>query len=457
MSGLDIPGIGSGLDIKVMVKAIADSEMAPKEEAIKRQESRAEKELSALGKLFGAGGEFLNSSQNLLHHKIDPIAESSQPDHVDVFATGMPVERSHVVEVVQLASPVEIASNYMTAGQRYSGDLSLTYTDTGTGTAQTLTWTVQVSAAPSDEKSLLQVAESIELETFEKLQARVETGASGERLVIAPRQSGANIAVTVAGTGGFTALADSFSVSEAGQDCIYRVNGTSHTSRNHLIQDVIEGLELNLLKAEVGRRILLSVTYNIEALAAKISAFSDSCNVFMKAAHAAAQGDVKEGQPGSPTVRNLFQKLDRILGQVNRADSPHYRSLAEIGLTRMRDGFFSLDRIKLNRSFQNHPEDIPPLLFGRQSPVAKVSEFIRAMDKPSNGLQIRGATLERNIRKLSSEHVSLDIERQKITDRLLRKYVDMDQRVGQLKQVGSSLELMSNRLVGNSSGRGRSR
>ena len=70
MSGLDIPGIGSGLDIKVMVKAIADSEMAPKEQAIKRQESRAEKELSALGRLFGAGGEFLRSSQSLQQYSL---------------------------------------------------------------------------------------------------------------------------------------------------------------------------------------------------------------------------------------------------------------------------------------------------------------------------------------------------------------------------------------------------
>ena len=157
--------------------------------------------------------------------------------------------------------------------------------------------------------------------------------------------------------------------------------------------------------------------------------------------------------PGSPVVRSLSRQLNRLLGQASQSSPARHRSLSDVGMIRRRDGMFSLDKYRFLRVLQTEPEGLPPILSGSDGPVAKISDLIRSMDNPSSGLQVRGATLERNIRKLSSDHVNLDIERQKITDRLLRKYVDMDQKVGQLKQVGSSIELMRDML--SAGGRGR--
>ncbi len=262
--GLDILGIGSGMDIKAMVKAIADSELAPREAALKRQEARAESELSTLGKLFGAGGELLQACQSLQDIPLNP----EEP-----------------------------------------------------------------------------------------------------------------------------------------------------------------------------------ISHDIQALKTGIDGFIHSCNKFLKIARLAGSGNGKEGLPGNSAVRSLTQQLGRLLGQAHQPDAKNYRTLADIGLVRRRDSSLSLDQTAFARALRSFPSEVQELISSGQGAMAKIAEFIQSMDNPGHGLQLRGNTLERDIQRFSSEHVSLDLERQKITDRLLRKYIDMDQRVGQLKQVGTSIEQLQSTLL----------
>jgi len=106
-----ITGIGSGMDIDAMVKAISTAEQAPKASQLKRVEAKATTQLTSLGQLKGAISNFqtalstLNSPSSFLARK----ATSSDTAVVSATASQSAVAGSYKIEVEKLASDSKVA------------------------------------------------------------------------------------------------------------------------------------------------------------------------------------------------------------------------------------------------------------------------------------------------------------------------------------------------------------
>ncbi len=449
MTGLQIPGVGSGLDIKAMVKAIADSEMAPKESALKRSEQRTESELSVLGQIFAAGSELLQACDGLTHgHWLK--AHSSDPHTVIARITGQPLVGDFCeIEVRQLATHGHALSGFQTSGAVFNeGRLGITVHNSNGHQQDFIVETTQ-------ETTLPQLARQInhsDSKLSDLIRASVIRDISGERLLLSLIATGAGTTVEVKGEKGLQALAHSFAThghqlkSGEGKDASYRLNDVAVTSHSNHITGAILGLELDLQDARAGHHVLITVQHNAKELMAELEAFTEKCTQFFRKTDLTTRGDNKMGIQSSSLVRHLTSQIDQLLGGITSHTS-HIRSLADIGLIRERNGSLSLNARKLTQALQKHPADVHKLITGEQGPVRQISRVIQNMDKPSSGLQSHGRRLENDARQLIAEHRKLDLERQRITDGLLRKYIDMDQRIGKLKQVGSAIELMTDRFA----------
>ena len=112
-----ITGIGSGMDIDSMVKAISSAEKAPKESQLKRVEAKTTTQLTSLGQLKGAISNFqtalstLNSPSSFLARK----ATSSDTAVLTATASQSAVAGSYKLEVEKLASNSKVALAAMPA------------------------------------------------------------------------------------------------------------------------------------------------------------------------------------------------------------------------------------------------------------------------------------------------------------------------------------------------------
>ncbi|MCL6269560.1 flagellar filament capping protein FliD [Sansalvadorimonas sp. 2012CJ34-2] len=458
MGGLAIPGIGSGLDLEAMVKVIADSQLAPKEASIKRLEERAELQLSTLGMLFEAAGKLLKMIHAVPVASISYEITSSDPSRVAVTRDGNPPESSFQIQVEHLAMNHQIRSNgyppgsaVLMAGQ--SGNIRLKFEDNSQG--QDISEISSPIAIRSGE-TLRNIASKINTISPDKYYAEVASEVSNEYLMLRTRAGGSDIQVHVIGDGDLQTFAYGFSVIQRGQGAAYLVDGTSRTHPGNRVEGVFPGLILDLKRADPSINVEISTRVtssgDSQQMTAGVEKFVESCNGFMGVLLMAKRGDVKQGLPGNPLVRQLSNSFDRILGQINMSLS-NFRSLADIGIARQRDGTIGFNSQKFQRSLQTDTEEVVQLLTGDDGVFKDIVQLTRKMEQPNGGLQAQGRSFEREIQQSSKRRIALDFEREQITDRLLRKYVAMDQKVGQLKQVGTSIELLQSMLV--NSGRSR--
>ena len=450
MSGQQIPGVGSGLDIKTMVKAIVDSEMSPKESALKRRESRAETELTVLGQIYAAGGLLLQSCRSMAASNW-LLAKSSDPSVVSIKMTGTPAAgEAFRLEVIQLATAGQALSGYQSTGTVFAeGQLCINVKDAEDNYQE------YFITAPEGTR-LFGLAQRINADTDAgtRVRATVLQGALGDRILLSHRETGAGVTIGVSATNGLEALAQSFAAegyesdTGEGKNATYKLNGVELTSRSNKLTGVMKGIELQLRQAAEGQNVLVEVNHDVQKATAGLEDFASQCTQFLKLANQVARGDIKQGAQGSSLIRNLAMKIDRLLGQVNQTQpSVRYRALADIGLVRQRDGSLALNPQTLSRALLSQPDEVSALISSKQGPVARIGKLVNAMDQPGSGLQARGRGLEQDAHRLVSERLRLDLERQQITDRLLRKYVEMDQRIGRLRQIGGDIELMQTRIV----------
>ena len=196
-----ITGIGSGMDINGMVKALVSAESAPKTAQLDRLEKTTTTKVSALGQFRSA----LSTFQKALEKLNDPAlfekrsATSSAADTVSITADSKAVAGNYNVQVFNLAQTSKVAL----AGFDNATD------PVGTGT---LTINVGDEAldidVPEGGNSLADIRDAINAAGKETgLSATIVTDPSGEggsRLVLSSSKSGTGNDISVAVSAGAT-------------------------------------------------------------------------------------------------------------------------------------------------------------------------------------------------------------------------------------------------------------
>jgi len=393
MAAITSLGVGSGLDLGTLVSGLLEAERAPTENRLNLKQQNITTELSAFGLLRSSLAQFQGSlsglqSSTAFNAKAITASDSS------VFSTSVESFAdlgSYSVEVTALARTQSLASNAASAFTTVndvigSGTLTIQFGTTTTGPYSFTpdsgkpSQVIEVSAANGND-TVSGLRDFINSNDFGVQASIVDDGINGYRLVFTSEDTGAansmELTVTDAGDGddddnsGLSQLAfndsaqGSLTQTVAAQDAALTINGLNITRDTNSITGAINGVTLDLLKADVGNIVNLDVNENRDEVTASITGFVDAYNELTDNIKSLTAYDPETGAGsaliGDFTVRSISSQIRSILfGSISGLQGD-IKSLVDIGVTTDSSGKLNVDNTKLKDALLNNAAEVQAL------------------------------------------------------------------------------------------------
>ncbi len=398
MAAITSLGVGSGLDLGTLVSGLIEAERAPAENRLNQKQQNLTAELSAFGLLRSSLAQFQTSLGGLKTSTAFNAKAISASD-TSVFSTSVESFAdvgNYSVEVLAMARAQSLATSEATAFATVddvigSGTLTIQFGTTTTSPSYSFTpdlarppQAIDISAANGND-TVSGLRDYINDNDFGFQASIVDDGTNGYRLVFTSEDTGAvnsmELTVTADGDGndndnaGLSQLA--FNASAQGsllqnvsaQDASLTINGLGITRDTNSISGAINGVTLDLLKADVGNIVNLGVNEDRAEITGTITGFVDAYNELTDNIKALTSYDAESGAGsvliGDFTVRSISSQIRSVLfGSISGLQG-NIKSLVDIGITTNSNGTLDVDSAKLSDALDNYPSEVEAL-FGIQ-------------------------------------------------------------------------------------------
>jgi flagellar hook-associated protein 2 len=448
MAGLSSPGLGSGLDINSLVTQLVAAEKAPRQTQITRAQSSTVTSLTALAQFKGALSSFATALSPLKTVEAFAArgATSSEPDVFTSSATSSAAPGSYDIEVERLATAHQLSSDAFEDG---AGQV----VGTGTLTISVGTKTFSIGVA-TGQNTLAQIRDAINQSAGNNhaVTATIVNAADGAHLVLSATTTGATNAITVSqdgGDGGLARLAyapsntANYLERAAAQDALVYIAGFAHTSATNSVSGAIDGVTIDLKKADDGEIHRLTIANDEVAVLARARKFVDEFN--------SLAGKIAELRSFEPTSRKAGPLLgDALLRAVEselrgnltnpvQGQEGAYQTLASIGITTQKDGKLGLDADKFNAAIGADFDGVATL-FGSENGVAsRLSKSLDARLQAGSEINIRTKRLNEKSVALQKEQATLETRMLKVEQRYRAQFTALDSLLSQMQNTSSYL------------------
>lgn len=463
MSG--ITGIGSGLDINSIVKAMVDAETAPKAAQLNRLEKATTTKISALGSLKGALSNFQTTMKDLNKMSLfeSRTATSSNSSALSASASKTALAGTYSVTVDKLATGSKVATDA----------LDKTFSS-GVGGAGTLTVKLgaddssSVDVAIGDNASLTDIRDALNEQLKDKgITANIVNNPSTNQsqLVLTSNETGADKDIVVTGStgklaelnidGAVDAANGSGGALQKSTNAEFTIDGLKLESASNTIDDAIPDVSFTLKNTtEANKPLTVTVGQDNSGVKGQLQKFVDSYNELIKVTNeltgVTKVGDDKApvvgGLVGDSTVRSLLSGMRNEL--TNSSGVEGVSVLADLGVTTQKDGTLKIDDEKLSDMLDNNFDAIAQFVAGDNGLMSR-------MDKRISGYVETGGVLEQRIKGLTTTNSNVDEQREslirrtgQIEARLFKQFNAMDALVGQLNSTGDSIAQSLSNLPG---------
>jgi len=479
-----ITGIGTGMDIDAMVKAISSAERAPKEGQLKRLEAKTTTQLTSLGQMKGAISNFqtalsaLNSPSSFLARK----ATSSDSAIVTATASQSAVAGNYKVEVEKLASSSKIAL----AAISKDPEAKL---NTGTLTIKVGDTPLPDIKVDSTNNTLSGVRDAInKAGASTGVSATIITDDQGSRLVLSSNKTGGGKDITVTAVNAdpsetnqslaaltysgppikpdvadysgaddpvyiedMAAYATSGKTLAVAQSATFMIDGLPVTRDSNTVDDVVSGLSFEL-KAEGPST--LTIIRDEAGVQANVKNFVDAYNTLMKFINTetkvttVAENDapVTGALVGDSSVRSLVNTLRSELS------SPHgegaLRALADMGITTKKDGTLEMDATKVGKAISSNFEEVAAYFTGDTGLASRMGARLQPYTDAGGILESRTGALQETIDKIDKQKEDLTKRITAVQERLYKQFNAMDSMVAQLTRTSDSLTQLFDSMPG---------
>jgi flagellar hook-associated protein 2 len=461
MAAITSAGLGSGIDIDLLVTTLANAERAPVENRLNLRETQVQASVTAFNSLRGSLNDLQSSLSGLtrLQDFSTRTASSSDTDVFTATATSSAVPASVDVRVEKLAQAHKLVSN--------SGFADL---DTAVG-AGTLAISVgsesfSVTITGGENNSLAGIRDAInEAEDNTGVTASILTvddpGNPGEqysKLVLTATNSGADSAIKVTVTDvdlndtdnvGLSQLAydpdlliaNMTELTEA-QDAEIYVDGFLTTNSTNVFEGVVQGVTLNILSADPGVTHQLSVAVDNSAVKSKLSDFVEAYNTFLEEYKFLTDYDSEENEAGlltgDSTARSIMTRIQRTLGAIVEGGTANYTGLSRIGITLKEEGEgrLELDSSTLSSALNDDFDAVANLISGTEGIMTTLDSEIDAFVESGGILAARDATFKTQLEDIEEQREALELRISSVEERLRQQFTAMDIIVAQFKSTG---------------------
>jgi flagellar hook-associated protein 2 len=447
MAGIQASGVGSGLDINSLVTQLVSAENASRSGPILRREAAATTKISALGTLKGALGAFKGALTPLRNLEVFSARKATSADTTRFSATASSAAAagSYDIEVMNLATAHRLASEPYVGG----GDTAIGYGSLAI-TVGDESFDVEI---PQDANTLEAIRDAInDAPDNTGVQATLLNGTEGTRLILTSRKTGAEHAIKIVASGGDGGLADldydpdgtmNLVQQDEAKDALVKISGFPVSSSTNAISDAVEGVTINLLKAEVGVKTTLNVSFDTASVTTRIQSFVTEYNNMQAALSKLGSYDAasKTAGPllGDSLLRSIEQDMRRGLTSPVTGLTSDYTVLASIGITTTASGTLELDSAKLTKALDSDPDAVAHLFGSENGVAARLYSQVDARLASNSDLDSRNTSLKRDLEQISDDKEALALRIEQIEARFRKQFTALDALLSQLQTTSSYL------------------
>ena len=227
-----------------------------------------------------------------------------------------------------------------------------------------------------------------------------------------------------------------------------KLNGFEVEVNERELNDIVPGVNLNLLSAEPGREVTVTVNEDFEAIKGKMDEFVSSMNgvlSFIQQQNTMDENtDTRKTLGGDSMLRSVETRMRSLLQSGSYSQQEGVNRLAQLGIEFNRNGTLDFDNDKFNKVLQTKPKEVVKFLRGTGARgsgfIAKVKEFVQStvggafgvISNKKSGLQTRVRRIDQNI-----DNKERLLARKEVT--LRRKFSRLEEQMGRLQSQGASV------------------
>jgi len=448
MATIQSSGLGLGTDISSLVSQLVAAERKPLDARITREQTSANTQISALGSLKSSMSYLRDAVAGLRTTSAFALrtATSSNKDVFTATATQEVPAGSYDVEVVALATAQKLTSQAFVGGRTAvvgTGTLTVSYGDTS--------FDVDIAAGHG---TLAEIRDAINTAKGNSgVTASIINESGGSRLVLTARNTGIENAVRITqsgGDGGLAALvfdpADPGAntlTETAAKDSHVRVNGHDYKGPTNSVTGAVDGLTLNLVKAEAGTEYTVTIADDVDGTITKIKKFVTDFNSLAKVLGSLQSYNATTGKAGAMLgdayVRGLHSDVRRMISDPVTEGTGSYTTLASIGITTDSTGQLVVDDAKLKVALGADFDGIASMFAASDGIATRIHTKLDAALKSDAQLATRTDTLNDTLKRLEKEQERIDSRMESVEARYLKQFTALDTLLVQMQSTSSFL------------------
>lgn len=435
-------GLGSGLDVNSIVTQLVSAERSPADTRLQQTESKAKVQLSALGS-FRSTLSSLQSALAQLKSTGSISSQTAQSSDSTLFtatASGASAG-SFSVEVRALARANKLNSDAYASSSAIVGNGTVTLTVDGVSFTVTLA---------DGANTLADLRDAINGATDNSgVSAAVLNETGGARLVLNARETGVQNAVTV--TSAAAPLLPllppgppfiNWTEYQTAQDAEVGIEGFTYTSASNSISGALDGVTLNLLKAQPGTLATLTIGANSGAMRESVQNFVKTYNSYVQSHIALTKYDATTktaaALTGDAALRSISQRLRGMAGGAGAA-SGAFQYLSQLGITSAVDGTLTIDSAKLDSAIAQDSTAVKNLFSGASGYATQMHAAITSYLGSGGQYENATSTLQARLKNVDKQKTALDTRMESVELRYRQQFSRLDSLISQLRGTSDFL------------------
>ena len=484
MATIQSPGLGSGLDINSIVTKLMSVESQPLQK-MQIDEQSYQTKLSAVSILRGSLSSFQSSAKAVATLSKFTTMKSSIVDSTlaTVSASNTAAPGSYELEVQNLATAQKLYSGVLGSTSSASlgsssGQIKIEFGTTDSGFTLNPDRAAVTIDLTSSQMTLAGIRDAINAKNAGVSASLVTTG-SGVQMILTNTQTGAANSMRITVTDPDGSNTDDAGLSKlaydpagsagngknllqqtAAQNATIKLDTFTISSATNTVSGAVDGLTINLLKADLGTTTTLKVEQDDAAVKQSISTFIGTYNGLMAQLRSLTKVDTANKNNNGPLqgdalARSITTQMRQVVTELFGTDS--IKRLTDIGATLQTTGVITLDSTKFDAAFKNNRASVVGLFTSGTSGVdgqglgGRIDTMITGYLATDGGIAGRTTSLNTNLKTVAARRTQLQQRLVSIEQRYRTQFNAMDQNVSKLQSLSSYLQQQIASLPGFSS------
>ncbi|MFA5702020.1 MAG: flagellar filament capping protein FliD [Advenella sp.] len=441
MANISSIGVGSGLDLSTLLEGLRTSEESVLS-TITQRKSTENARLSAYGQLSSAIEKLQTAAKAFEGDTTFGQYTASQTgDSFSASASSSAVAGSYRIQVTSLASTQTLIANGVADKASTNGTGGVVKFTLENGEVKTLD-------LGGKGTSLEEIAKAINADKELGLSASIMNDGSGTpfRLMISTTATGTQASIseiTVEGNADLGALLDKTGMTEqAATDAVIKVNGIAVTQATNKLENVIQGVTLNVSKVDTEAQTL-TVTRNDDKTKSAINEFITAYNnvqKFIKSSTAYTEGAGGSILNGDNTARTVQTRLSGIMS-FQSSNGGAFKTLSDLGIRTQADGTIQLDDAKFSKALTENRDDIAKLFQDKTNGIATYTQNVtKGLISSTTGIVTTASNgTKTRIEELNSQYERKQAQIEATMERYRAQFTALDSLVAKMNGTSAYL------------------